>query len=205
MGTLEGRSAIVTGGATGLGRAFVQALAGQGADVTFCDLVAETQDIAAEIASAAQAQAGEGRAGKVQGIVADVSKLDDLKRLTDAATSAFGGVDLLVNNAGRWRQTPVTDAYDKAVAGWDYIMDTNLMGVLLLSRLCVPLLIERGRWRHRQHQHLLRPAGQKPRHQQPGHGPLQRLQMGAERLHPGLVPLLGGPQHPRQRPVHGRR
>lgn len=144
MGTLAGRSAIVTGGATGLGRAFVEALAGQGAHVTFCDLVPETPDIAAEIAVTAGARPTDGQAGEVQGIVADVSKLDDLKRLTAAATNAFGGLDLLVNNAGRWRRTPVTDAYDKVLADWDFIMDTNLMGVLLLSRLCVPLLVERG-------------------------------------------------------------
>ena len=134
MGALDGRSAIVTGGATGLGRAFVEALAGEGANVTFCDLLAESPDIAAEIPGP----------GKVQGVVADVSQLEDLQRLTAAAQDAFGGVDLLVNNAGRWRQTPVTDPYEKAVADWDFIMDTNLMGVLLLSRLCVPLIVEAG-------------------------------------------------------------
>ncbi|MCY4215308.1 MAG: SDR family NAD(P)-dependent oxidoreductase [Gammaproteobacteria bacterium] len=134
MGALDGRSAIVTGGATGLGRAFVEALAGEGASVTFCDLLAESPDIAAEVPGP----------GRVQGIVADVSKLDDLRRLTAAAQDAFGGVDILVNNAGRWRRTPVTDPYEKASADWDFIMDTNLMGVLLLSRLCVPLLIEAG-------------------------------------------------------------
>ena len=134
MGALDGRSAIVTGGATGLGRAFVETLAGEGANVTFCDLLAECPDIAAEVPGP----------GKVQGMVADVSQLDDLQRLTAAAQDAFGGVDLLVNNAGQWRRTPVTDPYEKAVADWDFIMDTNLMGVLLLSRLCVPLMIEAG-------------------------------------------------------------
>ena len=110
MDALAGRSAIVTGGATGLGRAFAEALAGQGADVTFCDLLAETPAVAADIEAAAKAQADSGQSGRVQGIVADVSKLDDLKRLVDGAGSAFGGVDLLVNNAGRWRRTPVTDS-----------------------------------------------------------------------------------------------
>lgn len=134
MGALDGRSAIVTGGATGLGRAFVEALAGEGANVTFCDLLPASAEIAAEVPGP----------GAVQGIVADVSKLEDLKRLTAAAQDAFGGVDLLVNNAGRWRETLVTDPYEQAVADWDFIMDANLMGVLLLSRLCVPLIIEAG-------------------------------------------------------------
>lgn len=134
MSLLEGRSAIVTGGAQGLGTAFAQALAAQGADVTLCDLGEE----AAEVAAAMDGP------GRVQGIAADVSKLSDLERLVGAAEKAFGGVDLLVNNAGRWRRTPVTDSYAKALDDWDYIMDTNLMGVLLLSRLCVPRMIERG-------------------------------------------------------------
>ena len=134
MGILDGRSALVTGAAQGLGRAFAVALAAEGADVTICDMREEIHDVAASMVGP----------GRVQGIVADVSKLDDLRRLVDAAQSAFGGVDLLVNNAGRWRRTLVTDSYNKAVADWDDIMDTNFMGVLMLSRLCVPLMIERG-------------------------------------------------------------
>ncbi len=134
MGSLEGRSAIVTGAAQGLGRAFAAALAAEGADVTACDLREEITEVAAGMAGP----------GRVRGIVADVSKLEDLRRLVETAKSAFGGVDLLVNNAGRWRRTPVTDSYDKAVADWDFLMETNLMGVLLLSRLCVPSMIERG-------------------------------------------------------------
>lgn len=134
MSLLQGRSAIVTGGATGLGRAFAQRLAAEGADVTLCDIDASAPEVAAAI----------GGPGRVQGLVADVSSLDDLERLVDAARDAFGGVDLLVNNAGRWRRTLVTDSYDKALEDWEFIMGTNFMGVLLLSRLCIPLMIERG-------------------------------------------------------------
>ncbi len=134
MGTLEGRSAIVTGAAQGLGRAFALALAAEGAAVTASDLREEIHDLVASATGP----------GRLRAVVADVSKLDDLRSLVDGAEAAFGGVDLLVNNAGRWRRTPVTDSYDKAVADWDFIMDTNLTGLLLLSRLCVPLMIERG-------------------------------------------------------------
>ncbi len=134
MAALDGRSAIVTGGATGLGRAFVEALAGAGAAVTFCDIAPETEAVAEALA----------QAGRIQGLRADVAQLAELRRLVDTAQSAFGGVDLLVNNAGRWRQTLVTDAWDKALEDWDFIMETNLMAPLLLSRLCVPLMIERG-------------------------------------------------------------
>jgi NAD(P)-dependent dehydrogenase (short-subunit alcohol dehydrogenase family) len=80
----------------------------------------------------------------VQGLVADVSKLEDLQRVVAAAVDAHGGVDLLVNNAGVWARTRVTDPFAKAVADWDEVMNPNLRGLLLLSRLCVPLMIERG-------------------------------------------------------------
>jgi len=131
---LSGRSAIVTGGSTGLGRAFAQALAGAGADVTLCDIREDAPLVARRLA-------GPGRA---QGLVADVSERADVERLVDAAVSAYGGVDLLVNNAARWAETPVTDPYAKAVSDWDRIMNTNLLGVLICSRACVPLMIERG-------------------------------------------------------------
>jgi NAD(P)-dependent dehydrogenase (short-subunit alcohol dehydrogenase family) len=131
---LSGRSAIVTGGATGLGRAFAGALTAAGADVTLCDVLSDAPAVA-------NALAGPGRA---QGLVADVSRREDLERVVAAACDGHGGVDLLVNNAGRWARTPVTDPFDKAVADWDEIMDTNLRGLLLLSRMCVPHMIERN-------------------------------------------------------------
>ena len=132
MALLDGRSAIVTGGAAGIGLAFVEALAANGANVTLVDIQTDAPEIAERID------------GNVQGLVGDVAKLADLERVVTAATDVYGGVDLLVNNAGRYCRTPVTDPYAKAVDDWDFIMDTNLTGVLLLSRLCVPLMIERG-------------------------------------------------------------
>jgi NAD(P)-dependent dehydrogenase (short-subunit alcohol dehydrogenase family) len=82
--------------------------------------------------------------GRVQGLIADVSKLEDLQRVVAAAVDAHGGVDLLINNAGVWARTLVSDPFAKAVADWDEIMNPNLRGLLLLSRMCVPLMIERG-------------------------------------------------------------
>jgi NAD(P)-dependent dehydrogenase (short-subunit alcohol dehydrogenase family) len=134
MNFLSGRSAIVTGGSTGLGRAFAEALTGAGADVTLCDIRQDAPRVAENL----------GGPGRAQGLVADVSELADVERLVDAAVNSYGGVDLLVNNAGRWAPTPVTDPFEKAVADWDLIMNTNLLGVLLCSRSCVPLMVERG-------------------------------------------------------------
>lgn len=134
MTTLAGRSAIVTGGATGLGRAFAQALAGAGANVTLCDV----RDDAPAVA---QALTGPGRA---VGIVADVANPDDMERLVTTALANFGGIDTLINNAGRWRRTLVTDAFAKALDDWDFIMNPNLRGLTLLSRACVPHIVARG-------------------------------------------------------------
>jgi len=134
MISLTGRSAIVTGGATGLGRAFAEALVGAGANVTLCDVRDDAPTVARAI---------KGR-GKAVGIVADVAKLEDIQRLVQTAVSTFGSIDTLVNNAGRWRRTLVTDSFEKAFEDWDFIMDTNLRGLLLLSRACVPHIIQRG-------------------------------------------------------------
>jgi NAD(P)-dependent dehydrogenase (short-subunit alcohol dehydrogenase family) len=134
MSNLAGRSAIVTGAAQGLGRAFAEALVGAGANVTLCDLQASAPEVASSLRGP----------GKAVGIVADVAREADIRRLVDTALASFGRIDTLVNNAGRWRRTPVTDPLDRALADWDFIMDTNLRGLLLLSRACVPHIVAAG-------------------------------------------------------------
>lgn len=134
MSTLQGRSAIVTGAAQGLGRAFAEALVRAGVNVTLCDAQPSAPEVAAELSGP----------GKAVGLVADVSRRADVQRLVDTALASFGRIDTLVNNAGRWRRTLVTDPFEKALADWDFIMDTNLRGLLLLSRACVPHLVDAG-------------------------------------------------------------
>lgn len=134
MSRLTGRSAIVTGAAQGLGRAFAAALVEAGANVTLCDVQANAPDVARSLRGP----------GKAVGIEADVARQADILRLVDTARRTFGHIDTLVNNAGRWRRTPVTDPFEKALADWDYVMDTNLRGLLLLSRACVPHIVAAG-------------------------------------------------------------
>jgi NAD(P)-dependent dehydrogenase (short-subunit alcohol dehydrogenase family) len=122
--------AIVTGAAGGLGRAFAEALAAAGHAVVLADERAEVVDVALDLGGT--------------GIIADVARPRDLERLVAVTLERLGGVDTLVNNAGRWRRTRVTDSFDDALADWDYLMATNLRGVLMLSRLCVPHLVARG-------------------------------------------------------------
>ena len=131
MSALTGRSAIVTGGATGLGRAFAEALVAEGVNVTLCDI----RDDAPAVAEAMRGP------GKAVGVVADVANLADIERLVHTAVATFGGIDTLINNAGRWRRTLVNDSFDTALADWDYIMNPNLRGLTLLSRACVPHIV----------------------------------------------------------------
>lgn len=126
----------MTGAAQGLGETFAQALAAEGADVMLCDVQPRVVEVAREIA--------ERGGGRAEGRVADVSQRGDVEQLVGRARQAFGEIDILVNNAGRWAPTLVSDPWEKALADWDTIMDTNLKGVLLCGRACVPSMIERG-------------------------------------------------------------
>ena len=135
MGFIDGQSAIVTGAAQGLGAAFAEALAAEGATVTVCDVKPSVEAVAAGIKE---------RGGSAQALLADVSERDQVETVVAAAVEAGGGLDLLVNNAGKWTQTPVTDEWEKALGDWDLIMDTNLKGALMFGRACVPHLIARG-------------------------------------------------------------
>jgi NAD(P)-dependent dehydrogenase (short-subunit alcohol dehydrogenase family) len=115
-------------------RAFAEALARAGANVTLCDVQPGIVEVAKTLPGP----------GEAHGLVADVAREADVLRLVDAALARFGRIDTLVNNAGRWRRTPVTSSFEQALGDWDEIMDTNLRGLLLLSRACVPQLVAAG-------------------------------------------------------------
>ncbi|MBI1182286.1 MAG: SDR family NAD(P)-dependent oxidoreductase [Alphaproteobacteria bacterium] len=132
---LEGKVAIVSGAAQGLGEAFARKLAQEGADV----LAFDVKDTVADVAKKIAAETGR----KVVGMKADVSKRSDVEKVVAKAVE-MGGVDILVNNAGTHRKTPVDSSWEQAVADWDFIMDTNFKGVLMLSRACVPHMKEKG-------------------------------------------------------------
>ncbi len=120
--SLEGRAAIVTGAARGLGRAYADALRSEGVGVIGCDL----------------------SAGDHVDLVADVGTRDGVEAVVAAATERLGGVDIVVNNAAQWAATPITDSREKAVADYEQIMGTNVRGPLLLARATLPSMLERG-------------------------------------------------------------
>lgn len=136
MSFLKGQVAIVSGAAQGLGTAFAKALAENGARVVAFDVQPAIMDIARTLSRETD--------GRVIGLIADVASRLDVERVVKTTVEQCGGIDILINNAGKWTQSPVTDPWDKAVADFDQIMDTNVRGLLMLSRACVPHLIQRG-------------------------------------------------------------
>ena len=129
--------AVVTGGASGIGRAAAVRFAGLGLRVCIADLGAERlADAGAAIAAASPA--GE---DAVLTVETDVSRLDDLVRLEAAVRDRFGGADVLMNNAGIG---PGTGVFGPADA-WKKTLATNLWGVIHGTQVFVPGMIARGR------------------------------------------------------------
>ncbi len=130
---LAGRVAIVTGAAMGIGRACAVALARAGAAVVVADVDAD-----AGTATARQI-AAEGKAIFTR---TDVSRMADMEAMARTAVEAFGGIDILVNNAAR-AIGGVVDEIDEAT--WDTVISTNLTSVWRGMRVCLPVMRARGK------------------------------------------------------------
>ena len=129
---LSGRTAVVIGGTTGIGRALSQGLAQAGADVVPTSRRRAVVDEAAALVEAA------GR--RTLRIVTDVGDEASIASLLAAAIGEFGKVDILVNCAGRTKRTPTLDLPEQE---WHDIMETNLTGTLRASRVFGRHMIER--------------------------------------------------------------
>jgi len=131
---LDGKVAIVTGGAQGMGRAISLRYAGEGAKVVVADLnEAGAQAVAEEIA---------GAGGEALGLRVDVTEPADAERMVAAAVDRFGGVDILVNNAGVIKIIPFLETTE---ADWDFMFDVNCKGVLFCGQAAARRMIEQGR------------------------------------------------------------
>jgi NAD(P)-dependent dehydrogenase (short-subunit alcohol dehydrogenase family) len=131
---LTGQSAIVTGGATGLGRQMAGALADLGANVTVCG---RNGDRCAE--AAAELTRAHGVA--CHGTACNVSSPDDVARLVEEAQAAFGRIDILVNNAGTaWGAAPE----ETPLHGWQKVIDTNVTGLFLCTQAVGRVMISHG-------------------------------------------------------------
>jgi NAD(P)-dependent dehydrogenase (short-subunit alcohol dehydrogenase family) len=132
MNTLSGRVAIITGGASGIGRATALLFAQEGAAVVIVDINAEQgQSTVDEI---------ESTGGKAIFIPGDVSNADDCRTAVGKTIATFGGLHILFNNAGIIRRADVTDTTEEE---WNRVMDVNVKSVFLMSKFAIPFM-QRG-------------------------------------------------------------
>jgi rhamnulose-1-phosphate aldolase/alcohol dehydrogenase len=129
---LAGRIALVTGGGSGIGRATAQRLAAEGACVVVAD---RDGDAAAAVATSL------GSADVAVPVTADVTREDDVASALAASALGFGGVDLVVNNAGLSISRPLVDT---TLADWDLMHDVMARGSFLVSREAAKVLIAQG-------------------------------------------------------------
>ncbi|MBI4635869.1 MAG: SDR family oxidoreductase [Candidatus Rokubacteria bacterium] len=131
---LAGKIAIVTGGSEGLGRACAERLAGEGARVAVCARRKEVLErAAAEIRGATGAP--------ILARAADVTRAEEVEAFVAATVAEFGGVDILINNAGTSAAATFTDVDD---AAWQADLDLKLMAAIRFCRLVIPHMRRRG-------------------------------------------------------------
>lgn len=131
---LKGKVAIVTGGSEGLGRAAAEKLAREGVRVAICARRKEPLERAA-----AEIRAATG--GDVLAQVTDVRRADEVEALVTAVVAQYGGVDILINNAGTSAARGMEEVDD---AAWQEDIDLKLMAAVRFSRLVIPLMKKRG-------------------------------------------------------------
>ncbi len=130
---LSGRTALITGGGRGLGKAMARAFAEAGADVMISSRTEE------ELRSAA-AEISEGLDVRVEWMAVDMVEREQVDGLAAETLSRLGRVDILVNNAGSNIPQPIDEVSDEA---WDRIVELNLSSCLRLTRALVPQMKER--------------------------------------------------------------
>lgn len=132
---MDGRTAIVTGGSMGLGRAIAHEFARSGGNVA---MVARRQEVLDE----AKAEAAADAQGNVEGFVCDMGDAGAIGPMFDAVTRTLGPVDVIVNNAGSSQRGAFLEISD---AMWQADLELKLFGAIRLTRLAFPGMIER-RW-----------------------------------------------------------
>ncbi len=138
MKRLDGKIAIITGAASGIGRATACRVAAEGARTVVADLDgAGAKLLADEISTAG---------GEATAVQADLGDVDQVRAMVEAAVTAYGGVDILHNNAAATHLAATKDlpvsAADPAV--WDETMRVNLRGAMVAIQAAVPHMIARG-------------------------------------------------------------
>lgn len=137
MGRFDGKVAIVTGAGSGIGKATAVLLAREGAAVTVADVREEAADaVAGEIVAAG---------GAARGQAADVADADAVAAMVRETVAAFGGLDVLHNNAAALDQNQRDqDVVSMDLETWHRVLDVNLTGPMLGCRFAIPAMLERG-------------------------------------------------------------
>ena len=130
MAALQGKVAIVTGAAQGIGRAIADGLAKEGARIVVADL---------ERAEEAATSFPDGVA-----LTVDVSREDDVERMTAETLERCGSIDILVNNAGLYASLEMRAFTDIPLEEWRRVMEVNVASMFLTCRAVVPVMRERG-------------------------------------------------------------
>lgn len=130
MGEFDGRVALVTGGALGIGRGIVEEFAAAGAAVAIADVNADAaRGLAAELERAGD---------RAIATIGDVASAVDADRMVAETIAAFGRLDVLINNAGIHPAEWYFRVEDMPEDAWDRILDVNLKGIFLMSKAAIP-------------------------------------------------------------------
>ncbi len=130
-GELQDRVVVLTGAAGGIGQATATRLAAAGARLVLSDREGAVSEVAAKVVA---------NGGEAIAVVADVTNVDDIAGIAEAAQATFGGVDVLVNNHGAIVGAPFLETTEEQ---WDFVHGVVLKSVFLVSRAIVPLMLGR--------------------------------------------------------------
>jgi NAD(P)-dependent dehydrogenase (short-subunit alcohol dehydrogenase family) len=131
--SLEGKTAVVTGAASGIGSGVARRLAEAGANMAILDIDGKKGEKLAEVIGSLGV--------KAESYVCDVSLGTDCQAAIDRISKDFGTLDILVNNAGVITRKGVLDLSEQE---WDHVLDVNLKSVYQLSRLAIPRMVQSG-------------------------------------------------------------
>lgn len=134
--SLEGKTALVTGGSRGIGAAIVRLLAKRGASVAFC--YRQQMEIALRLAEKVQTETGK----RVIAYQADISNSDQVRSMVEQIRKELSDIDILVNNAGVIRDSLFLRMDE---AKWDEVLNTNLKGAFLCTKVVLPMMLNK-RW-----------------------------------------------------------
>ncbi len=132
-GTLAGKVALITGGASGIGKATAELFAREGAAVTIVDINVEAGEAVARAI-------GDG-GGQAIFVRCDVTKAGDCQQAVQKTVDCFGKLDILFNNAGVTRRASVLETTEEE---WDWVMAVNVKSIFLLSKAAIPVMVEAG-------------------------------------------------------------